>query len=66
MKQSIGALLGDLIPWIFFLYLTLVLFNIIKPKKKPTALQNPPKYYKPIVLIGLIGFSALLVMDLIK
>lgn len=62
MYQNIGGFIGDLIPFGIFLYLTLVLFGVIKLKNKPKILENPPKFYKIIAIVGLVSFALLFVM----
>ncbi len=66
MYQQIGGYIDDLIPFGIFLYLTLVLFGVIKFKKTPKFLENPPKYYKIIAVVGLVCFALLIVMRIIE
>lgn len=66
MYQQIGGLIGDLIPFVIFLYLTLVLFGVIRLKNKPKILENSPKSYKIIALGGLVCFALLIVMRFIE
>jgi len=66
MFQQIGGFLDNIIPLGIFLYFTLVLFDIIKLRNKPKFLDNPPKYFKIISVVGLVCFTILLVMRIIE
>ena len=65
MFEQAGGLIGNFIPFGIFLYLTLVAFGIIKPENKPKFLDKQPKYFKLVLLLGLICFTILIVMNII-
>ena len=66
MYQKIGELIGNIIPFVIFLYLTLIVFGIIDAEKKPKILEKPSVFLKSVIIIGTIGFGILIVMQLIK
>ena len=60
MYAKAGELIGNLIPFGILLYLTLAVFGVIKLKNKPKVFENPPLYYKAILVIGLAAFAFLI------
>jgi hypothetical protein len=66
MYQQIGGFIDDLIPFGIFLYITLVLFGVVKLNNKPKFLENPPKYLKIAAIVGLICFSILIIIRIVE
>ncbi len=66
MFRIIGSLLDSIIPFGIFLYLTLLLFGVVRLKSKPKILENPPTHYKISAIIGTICFGLLIVFKIIE
>ena len=64
MYAQAGELIGNLIPFGILLYLTLGVFGVIKLKNEPKVFENPPVYYKAILIIGLAAFTFLIVNNI--
>ncbi len=62
MFQFIGSLLDSIIPFGIFLYFTLVLYGVIKLKKPPKIVENPPKFYKVFALSATILFAIIIIL----
>ena len=66
MFQKLGGLIGDIIPFFIFLYLSLVVSGVIKSESTPEKLRNPSLYIKLLFYAGTILFAALIVIGLLK
>lgn len=66
MYQKIGQLIDNIIPFVIFLYFTLLVFGVIKMEKKPEILKNPSVFIKSITIIGTIAFGILIIMQLVR
>jgi hypothetical protein len=65
MYQNLGELLGNILPLLFFIYLTLKSFGIIKLNSKNGSVTKPSNFIKIISILGTLGFSGLLVFQII-
>jgi hypothetical protein len=54
MFQHIGDLVGNFTLLSIFVYFTLILFSVIKIKNPPKFVENPSKYFKATLIIGII------------
>jgi hypothetical protein len=65
MYQHIGTLLGDVIPFLVGLYLSLRYLNILKTG--PIGTANPPSnFMKGLVYLGTVLLAILIITDLMK
>ena len=66
MFQKLGGLIGDIIPFLIFLYFSLIASGVIKSESAPERLRNPSSYMKYVFYAGTLLFAALIVIGLLR
>ena len=65
MNENTGKLIGNIIPLIIFIYLSLIMNGFVKPRKEIPLLTNPRMLVKIIVYSGLLVFALLVIFSLL-
>ena len=66
MFQTSLGIIGDIIPLAIFVYCSLILLGIIKPKKPIKIFENPSLLIKFGVFGGALIFLIIVILDLRK
>jgi hypothetical protein len=66
MFQKLGGLIGDIIPFLIFLYFSLIASGVIKSDSLPERFKNPTLYMKYVFYAGTLLFAALIVIGLLR
>jgi hypothetical protein len=66
MSVKIANLIGDIIPFLIFLYFSLVMSGVLKSESIPEKLRNPSSYMKFVFYAGTVVFAVLIVIGILK
>lgn len=64
MFQKLGGIIGDIIPLVIFIYLSLVLLGVIRLKKEIAFFKTNPTISKILVFGGVLFFTILVIVGL--
>ena len=64
MFQKLGGIIGDIIPLVIFIYLSLVLLGVIRLKKEIAFFKTNPTISKILVFGGVLFFTILVITGL--
>lgn len=64
MFQKLGGIIGDIIPLVIFIYLSLVLLGVVRLKKEIGFFKTNPTISKILVFGGVLFFTILVITGL--